>query len=62
MADENWMTGNVSVGINYWMNERWGLTFQTDFKHSFDDGVMDEGGSMRWSAGVYFKLGSTDTD
>ena len=62
MADENWMTGNVSVGINYWVNERWGLTFQTEYKHSFDDGVMDEGGSMRWSAGVSIRLGGTDTD
>ncbi len=35
MADENWMTGNVSLGLNYWMNERWGLTFQTEYKHSF---------------------------
>ena len=62
MADENWMTLNGSLGINYWMNERWGLTFQTEYKHSFDDGVMDEGGSMRWSAGVSIKLGGTDTD
>ena len=62
MAGENWMTLNGSVGINYWMNERWGLTFQTEYRHSFDDEVMDEGGSMRWSAGVSVKLGSTDTD
>ena len=62
MADANWMTGNFGLGINYWMNERWGLTFQTEYRHSFDDGVMDEGGSMRWSAGVSIKLGGTDTD
>ena len=62
MADENWMTGNFSLGINYWMNERWGLTFQTEYRHSFDDEVMDEGGSMRWSAGVSVKLGGTDSD
>jgi outer membrane protein W len=62
MADENWMTGNFSLGMNYWMNERWGLTFQSKYKHSFDDGVMDEGGSMSWSAGVSVKLGGTNTD
>ena len=62
MAGENWMTGNLSLGINYWMNERWGLTFQTEYRHSFDDEVMDEGGSMRWSAGVSIKLGGTNTD
>jgi len=62
MADENWMTGNFGLGINYWMNERWGLTFQTEYRHSFDDEVMDEGGSMRWSAGVSIKLGGTNSD
>jgi outer membrane protein W len=63
MADVNWMTGNFGLGINYWMNERWGLTFQTEYRHSFDDEVsLDEGGSMRWSAGVSIKLGGTKTD
>ena len=63
MADVNWMTGNFGLGINYWMNERWGLTFQTEYRHSFDDEVsLDEGGSMRWSAGVSIKLGGTNTD
>ena len=36
MEDTNWMTGNFSVGINYWMNEKWGLTFQTDYKQNYD--------------------------
>jgi outer membrane protein OmpA-like peptidoglycan-associated protein len=66
MAGENWMTGNLSLGINYWMNEKWGLTFQTDYKENYDAVVadlrMDEGGSMRWSAGVSVKFGGTDTD
>ena len=66
MEDTNWMTGNFSLGINYWMNEKWGLTFQTDFKENFDaveeSYLMDEGGSMRWSAGVSVKFGGSDTD
>ena len=62
MADENWMTGNFSLGINYWMNERWGLTFQTQYRESFDDGILDEGGSMMWSAGISVKLGGTNSD
>ena len=72
MEDTNWMTGNLSLGINYWMNEKWGLTFQTDYKHNLGDGVkipsaginqqLDDGGSMRWSAGVSVKFGGTDTD
>jgi len=72
MEDTNWMTGNLSLGINYWMNEKWGLTFQTDYKHNLGDGTkmpsaginqqLDEGGSMRWSAGVSVKFGGTDTD
>ena len=73
MAGENWMTGNLSLGINYWMNDKWGLTFQTDYKQNYDGdkakilsaGInqkLDEGGSMRWSAGVSVKFGGTDTD
>ena len=66
MAGENWMTGNLSVGINYWMNEKWGLTFQTDYKENYDAVeqiyLMDEGGSMRWSAGISVKFGGSDTD
>ena len=70
MEDTNWMTGNLSLGINYWMNEKWGLTFQSDYKHNMGDGIknavanqrLDEGGSMRWSAGVSVKFGGTDTD
>ena len=66
MEDTNWMTGNLSLGINYWMNEKWGLTFQTDFKENFDaveeSYLMDEGGSMRWYAGVSVKFGGSDTD
>ena len=73
MAGENWMTGNLSLGINYWMNEKWGLTFQTDYKQNYDgdktklhsaaiNHKLDEGGSMRWSAGVSVKFGGSDTD
>ncbi len=72
MEDTSWMTGNLSLGINYWMNEKWGLTFQSDYMHNMGDGVkmpsaginqrIDEGGSMRWSAGVSVKFGGVDTD
>ena len=73
MEDANWMTGNLSVGLNYWMNEKWGITLQSDYKHNYDGdkvkisnaGInqqLDEGGSMRWSAGVSVKFGGTDTD
>ena len=70
--DANWMTGNLTVGMNYWLNDKWGLTFQSDYKHNMDDAVqvnnmdlnqyLDEGGSMRWSVGVSVKFGGTDTD
>ena len=73
MEDANWMTGNLSVGLNYWMNEKWGITLQSDYKHNYDGdkvkisnaGInqqLDEGGSMRWSVGVSVKFGGTDTD
>ena len=70
MEDTNWMTGNLTVGMNYWLNDKWGVTFQSDYKHNMGDGVkwaginqrLDEGGSMRWSVGVSVKFGGTDTD
>ena len=70
MGNENWMTGNLSFGANHWFNDKWGITFQADYKHNYDDAVdmaginqyVDEGGSMRWSASVSVKFGGTDTD
>jgi len=66
MEDANWMTGNLSLGLNYWMNEKWGVTFQADYKENYDavidELLMDEGGSMRWSVGVSVKFGGSDTD
>ena len=70
MEDQGWMTGNLTAGINYWFNDKWGLTFQADYKQNYDDAVdmaginqyMDDGGSMRWSASVSVKFGGTDTD
>ena len=70
MSDQSWMTGNLTAGINYWFNDKWGITFQADYKHNYDDAVdmadinqyMDDGGSMRWSASVSVKFGGTDTD
>ena len=67
--DVDWMTANLSLGINYWLNDKWGITFQTDYKHNMesvdwmlDNPALDEGGTMRWSAGVSVKFGGTDTD
>ena len=73
--DTNWMTGNLTAGMNYWLNDKWGITFQTDYKENLGDGIslpngvgsgmnqmLDEGGSMRWSVGVSVKFGGTDTD
>ena len=70
MADQGWMTGNLTAGMNYWFNDKWGITFQADYKQNYDDAVemagisqfMDDGGSMRWSASVSVKFGGTDTD
>ena len=68
--DTNWMTGNLTAGMNYWLNDKWGITFQTDYKHNMGESVkwgginqrLDEGGTMRWSVGVSVKFGGTDTD
>ncbi len=32
------MTGNVSMGMNYWLNDKWGFTVQADLKQNYGDG------------------------
>ena len=67
--DQNGMTGNLSVGVNHWFNDVFGLTFMADFRHNMADfqrrgkvTPYDEGGTMRYSAMLSIKFGGTDTD
>tara|TARA_S200000501_G_scaffold332012_1_gene334417 strand:- start:6671 stop:7273 length:603 start_codon:yes stop_codon:yes gene_type:complete len=58
--DQTYMTGNLSVGANYWFSEVFGLTLMADFKNNYDDIKedlkYDEGGTMRWSAMLSMKF------
>tara|TARA_B100000212_G_C27370399_1_gene532280 strand:- start:1330 stop:2397 length:1068 start_codon:yes stop_codon:yes gene_type:complete len=66
--DQDGMTGNLSVGVNHWFNDVFGFTLMAEYRHNMDDlqrwntPVLDEGGTMRWSAMLSVKFGGTDTD
>ena len=58
--DQKYLTGNLSLGVDYWFSEVFGLTFMADFKNNYDDIreslKYDEGGTMRWSAMLSMKF------
>lgn len=58
--DQKYLTGNISLGMDYWFSEVFGLTFMADFKNNYDDIRdslrYDEGGTMRWSAMLSMKF------
>ena len=62
--DQNGLTGNVSIGLNHWLSEAFGIMLMSEYKHNLDDieeGVMlDEGGTMRWSLMFMIKLSKED--
>ena len=62
--DQNGLTGNVSIGLNHWLSEAFGIMLMSEYKHNLDnieEGVMlDEGGTMRWSLMFMIKLGKED--
>ena len=58
--DQKYLTGNLSLGMDYWFSEVFGLTFMADFKNNYDDIReslhYDEGGTMRWSVMLSMKF------
>ena len=66
--EQDGLTGNLSVGVNYWFNDVFGFTLMSEYRHNMDDlqrwntPILDEGGTMRWSAMLSVKFGGTDTD
>ena len=62
--DQNGLTGNVSIGLNHWLSEAFGIMLMSEYKHNLDnieDGIMlDEGGTMRWSLMFMIKLSKED--
>ena len=66
--DQDGLTGNLSIGINHWFSDVFGFTLMSEYRHNMDDlqrwntPILDEGGTMRWSAMLSVKFGGTDTD
>ena len=66
--EQDGLTGNLSIGVNYWFNDVFGFTLMSEYRHNMDDlqrwntPILDEGGTMRWSAMLSVKFGGTDTD
>ncbi len=63
-SDQEGLTANFSLGINYWLTETFGIVAMSEFKHNLDDiddGLMlDEGGTMRWSLMFMIKFGESE--
>ena len=71
--EQDGLTGNLSIGVNYWISDVFGFTLMSEYRHNMDDygkanpmggpgPLLDEGGTMRWSAMLSVKFGGTDTD
>ena len=58
--DQKYLTGNLSLGMDYWFSEVFGLTFMADYKNNYDDIKdslrYDEGETLRWSAMLSMKF------
>ncbi|MEX0313653.1 MAG: OmpA family protein [Allomuricauda sp.] len=52
-------TVNGGIGVNLWFSENIGLTLQTQYKHAFEDFLMQH---FQHLAGISIKFGGTDTD
>lgn len=53
------ITANATVGISYWFNDNFGLTFQSAYKHSFRDYLTTH---FQHTLGVSVNFGGKDTD
>ena len=63
-SDQEGLTANLSLGINYWLTKTFGIVAMSEYKHNLDDiddGLMlDEGGTMRWSLMFMIKFGKSE--
>lgn len=58
-------TINGGLGLTYWVSERVGISYQTAYKHSFDDARtpdFDVASHSQHFFGITFKFGGKDTD
>ena len=62
--NQDGLTGNFSLGINYWLTETFGVVAMSEYKHNLadiDESLMlDEGGTMRWSLMFVIKFGKSE--
>ena len=52
-------TLNGSLGFRYWFNDRWGVSLQSKYKHSFQEYLTKH---FQHTAGVVINFGGKDTD
>ncbi|MBC7524184.1 MAG: OmpA family protein [Flavobacterium sp.] len=65
LGDASAGTVNGGLGLTLWFTENVGLTFQSTYKHSFDDTRtpnVDVASHMQHFAGLTFKFGASDRD
>ena len=63
-SDQDGLTANFSIGVNYWLTETFGVVAMSEYKHNLADIdeilMLDEGGTMRWSLMFMIKFGKSD--
>ena len=56
---EKALTMNIGAGFTSWINEQYGINFQSGAKHGFGDNGV---GHFQHSIGVVYRFGAVDTD
>ena len=63
-SNQDGLTANLSLGINYWLTETFGVVAMSEYKHNLTDLdqslMLDEGGTMRWSLMFVIKFGKSE--
>tara|TARA_Y100001954_G_scaffold67302_1_gene73251 strand:+ start:417 stop:1034 length:618 start_codon:yes stop_codon:yes gene_type:complete len=63
-SNQDGLTANFSLGVNYWFTETFGMAAMSEYKHNLadiDESLMlDEGGTMRWSLMFMIKFGKSE--
>lgn len=61
-GDNSGGTVGGGLGLAFWFSERLGLSFRSNYKHSFDDVRADLPSHMQHFVGLTVKFGGKDTD
>tara|TARA_B100000900_G_scaffold272278_1_gene232546 strand:- start:1908 stop:2525 length:618 start_codon:yes stop_codon:yes gene_type:complete len=63
-SNQEGLTANFSLGVDYWLTETFGMVAMSEYKHNLADTdeslMLDEGGSMRWSLMFMIKFGKSE--